>query len=72
MKNRIVELAIGPLFGLGLILSGLSHPGKAQGFLDGAGAWDPSLTLAMGGALLVGPGAYALDASVAPQLRAEE
>ena len=45
--------AIGLLFGLGLILSGLTDPGKVLAFLDLAGSWDPSLLFVMGGATLV-------------------
>lgn len=45
--------AIGLLFGLGLILSGLTDPGKVLAFLDLAGSWDPSLLCVMGGATLV-------------------
>lgn len=51
---RIVEFLVGLLFGLGLLLSGMADPGKVLGFLDLAGAWDPSLALVMGGAVLVG------------------
>lgn len=58
--NRIVEFAIGLLFGLGLILAGMTDPGKVVGFLDLAGAWDPSLAFVMGGAIVVGIGAFAL------------
>ena len=39
--NRIVEFAMGLLFGIGLILSGMTDPGKVIGFLDLFGAWDP-------------------------------
>ncbi len=52
--QRIFEFFIGLLFGLGLILSGMSNPGKVLGFLDLAGNWDPSLAFVMGGAILVG------------------
>lgn len=52
--QRIFEFLIGLLFGLGLILSGMSNPGKVLGFLDLAGHWDPSLAFVMGGAILVG------------------
>ncbi len=52
--QRISEFLIGLLFGLGLILSGMSNPGKVLGFLDLAGAWDPSLGFVMGGAIIVG------------------
>lgn len=60
MKNRFVEFLVGLLFGLGLILSGMTDPGKVQGFLDLAGAWDPSLAFVMGGAVVVGFFAFAL------------
>lgn len=57
--NRIVEFLIGLLFGLGLLLSGMTDPGKVIGFLDLAGAWDPSLAFVMGGAVAVGALAFA-------------
>jgi uncharacterized membrane protein YedE/YeeE len=44
----------GLLFGLGLILAGMTDPLKVKGFLDLAGAWDPSLGLVMGGAIALG------------------
>lgn len=44
----------GLVFGLGLIVSGMSNPAKVLGFLDLAGNWDPSLGFVMGGAILVG------------------
>jgi len=49
----ILVFAIGLLFGLGLIVSGMTDPGKVLGFLDLAGNWDPSLLFVMGGAVLV-------------------
>lgn len=58
--NRISEFVVGLLFGLGLILSGMTDPGKVLGFLDLAGAWDPSLALVMGGAIAVGVFAFAV------------
>jgi uncharacterized membrane protein YedE/YeeE len=51
---RLTEFLVGLLFGLGLMLSGMTDPGKVIGFLDLFGAWDPSLALVMGGAILVG------------------
>lgn len=57
--HRVVEFLIGLLFGLGLILSGMTDPGKVVGFLDLAGAWDPSLAFVMGGAIAVGAFAFA-------------
>ena len=50
----ISALFVGLLFGIGLIVSGMTDPSKVIGFLDLAGRWDPSLALVMGGAILVG------------------
>ena len=44
-------LLAGLVFGLGLIVSGMANPAKVLGFLDLAGAWDPSLALVMAGAI---------------------
>lgn len=52
--NRFMEFLVGLLFGIGLLVSGMTDPGKVLGFLDLAGAWDPSLAFVMGGAILVG------------------
>ncbi|WP_349918702.1 YeeE/YedE family protein [Aeromonas veronii] len=51
--ERLTSLLCGLLFGLGLALSGMVDPARVLGFLDLAGAWDPSLAFVMGGALLV-------------------
>jgi len=48
------EYLIGVLFGLGLVISGMTNPAKILAFLDLSGAWDPSLIFVMGGAVLVG------------------
>ena len=50
----------GLVFGTGLVVSGMVNPAKVQGFLDLAGAWDPSLALVMAGAVVVGAAAFAL------------
>ncbi|MES2756944.1 MAG: DUF6691 family protein [Pseudomonadota bacterium] len=50
----IMALAVGLIFGIGLIVSGMTDPSKVIGFLDLAGLWDPSLGFVMGGAILVG------------------
>lgn len=65
MKNafhhhRLAEFGVGLLFGVGLILAGMTDPSKVLGFLDLAGLWDPSLAFVMGGAILVSLGAFAL------------
>ena len=52
--NAVSAFVVGLLFGVGLIISGMTDPSKIVGFLDVAGAWDPSLAFVMGGAVLVG------------------
>lgn len=51
MKERLVAVLSGALFAVGLALSGMTDPSKVLGFLDVAGAWDPSLGFVMGGAV---------------------
>lgn len=58
--HRASEFLVGLLFGWGLLIAGMADPGKVQGFLDLAGAWDPSLAFVMGGAILVGVFAFAI------------
>lgn len=58
--QKLSAFFVGLLFGVGLLLSGMTDPGKVQGFLDLAGAWDPSLAFVMGGAIAVGFFAYAV------------
>lgn len=56
----LTSLLAGLVFGLGLLLSGMADPAKVLGFLDLAGAWDPSLAFVMVGAIAVGLPAFAL------------
>ena len=56
----LTSFAVGLVFGLGLIASGMSDPAKVLGFLDLAGSWDPSLALVMLGAVAVGLAAFRL------------
>ncbi len=58
--QRLSEFLVGLIFGIGLILSGMTDPGKVIGFLDLFGNWDPSLAFVMGGAILVGVFAFAV------------
>lgn len=48
-----VHFAIGLIFGLGLVVSGMVNPAKVQNFLDIVGTWDPSLAFVMAGAVVV-------------------
>lgn len=58
----IMAFIAGLVFGLGLILSGMTDPAKVIAFLDIAGNWNPSLAFVMGGAVLVGLVAFRLAA----------
>lgn len=53
MRQVLLALASGLVFGLGLVLSGMINPAKVLNFLDLAGTWDPSLACVMAGAIPV-------------------
>ena len=53
MRETIAGLLTGFIFGLGLCLSRMTDPAVVQGFLDIAGAWDPTLVFVMGGGVVV-------------------
>lgn len=53
-KHSLSAFIAGLIFSFGLLLSGMANPEKVLGFLDLFGAWDPSLALVMGGAIMVG------------------
>lgn len=58
--NAVYAAVAGLIFGLGLILGGMTDPMKVKGFLDLFGTWDPSLALVMGGGIAVGTVGFAL------------
>lgn len=60
LKDTFVSFGVGLVFGFGLLLSGMANPEKVLGFLDLAGAWDPSLALVMAGAIAVGLVAFTI------------
>jgi uncharacterized membrane protein YedE/YeeE len=47
-----VAAVAGAVFGLGLMLSGMTDTRAVQGFLDIFGAWNPTLAFVMGGAMI--------------------
>jgi len=53
MRTIAAALVSGLLFGAGLAVSQMVNPAKVLGFLDIAGAWDPSLAFVLGGAVAV-------------------
>ncbi|KKO50362.1 membrane protein [Arsukibacterium sp. MJ3] len=59
MKTLTMSLLCGFIFGLGLIVSGMSNPARVLNFLDWGHRWDATLALVMGGAIAVAlPGFY--------------
>ncbi len=54
----IAAFALGLLFGLGILISGMSNPAKVLNFFDVAGSWDPSLAFVMAGGVLVNSFGY--------------
>ena len=58
----LMALFSGLVFGIGLIVAGMTNPAKVLGFLDLAGRWDPSLALVMAGAILVALPAFRVAA----------
>jgi uncharacterized protein len=60
MTGAVIALLAGLVFGVGLLMSGMTDPARVQGFLDLFGRWDPSLAFVMGGAVVVAIGAFAL------------
>ncbi|MBX9913348.1 MAG: YeeE/YedE family protein [Pseudomonadaceae bacterium] len=56
--RKLTALLAGLVFGLGLLLAGMANPAKVLGFLDLAGAWDPSLALVMVAAIGVAIGPF--------------
>ncbi|MCM1984227.1 DUF6691 family protein [Lyngbya confervoides] len=53
MKQQIVALLSGLLFGFGLGLSQMMDRDRVLGFLDVTGNWDPTLLFVLGGAVSV-------------------
>lgn len=51
MKQLMIALACGVLFGLGLSLGGMTNPDKVLNFMDILGDWDPTLLFVFGGAV---------------------
>ena len=50
--RHLSALFAGALFGLGLVIPGMTDTAKVQAFLDISGQWDPTLAFVLGGAVL--------------------
>ena len=59
MRGVLTALAMGILFAIGLIVSGMTAPENIKGFLDVFGAWRPQLAAVMGAGVIVTWAVYA-------------
>ena len=50
--RALISFVVGAVFGLGLLISGMTDTTKVQGWLDIFGDWDPTLAFVMGGAII--------------------
>ena len=53
MSEKLFSLLSGIIFGIGLVISGMTNPEKVIGFLSLTYNWDASLMFVMGGAIIV-------------------
>lgn len=60
MPILLASFGCGLLFGIGLLISGMTDPLKVLGFLDVFGAWDATLAFVMAGAVAVASAGFAL------------
>ena len=66
MSRLLVSFISGLLFGVGLLISGMTDTAKVQGWLDVLGQWDPTLAFVMGGAMIPMAAAWAIIAKKTP------
>ncbi len=57
--QALLGLAAGLIFGIGLVISGMTNPDRILAFLDVAGVWNPSLAFVMVSAIAVAAPAFA-------------
>jgi uncharacterized membrane protein YedE/YeeE len=60
MPLLLASFGCGLIFGIGLLVSGMTEPAKVLGFLDIFGAWDATLAFVMAGAVAVASAGFAL------------
>lgn len=53
MRSLWWPLVAGVLFGVGLLVAGMTQPGVVVGFLDVAGSWNPTAAFVVGAAVIV-------------------
>ncbi len=64
-RRQLGAIAAGALFGVGLVVSGMTDPRNVIGFLDFSSRWNPSLIAVMAGAVAVHASLLALLARAA-------
>ena len=64
-RRQLGALAAGGLFGVGLVVSGMTDPRNVIGFLDFSSRWNPRLVAVMAGAVAVHASLLALLARAA-------
>lgn len=52
-KGLLLAGLSGLVFGIGLLLSGMTQPARVIAFLDVTRGWDPTLAFVMGGAVMI-------------------
>lgn len=72
MRSWLAGLAVGVVFGAGLVLSDMANPARVLAFLDVAGKWDPTLLLVMAAAIPPSAAAYLLRRRLARPMLANE
>jgi uncharacterized membrane protein YedE/YeeE len=53
VRGPVAAALAGALFALGLLISGMTDPGKVTAFLDVTGSWDLTLAFVMAGAIAI-------------------
>lgn len=72
MRNAMLVLLLGVMFGAGLTLSDMVNPARILAFLDIAGDWDPTLLWVMGAALVPAALGYAARRRMTKPLLGEQ
>lgn len=72
IRQALLALLAGTLFGAGLAISGMADPQRVRGFLDLFGAWDPTLAFVMVGAIVPMVVAWKVRIRIAQPLFASE
>lgn len=67
--TALIALVAGVLFGLGLLVSGMTNPANVLAFLDIAGDWRPSLAFTMAAAVAIALPAFAIARARGSSLR---